>query len=136
MRCEAQDGSYNPAEAPTRNKLQNGKATANAVRRRPAAATSTPMRANREKKNRPPVPDIPIETPSKKPRLSEEAKPMMPIEGEKVQYRGATVDMCLESRDYYWRIKFPAGTIPSRAKALVFLHIYIYIREHVQSYSV
>ena len=84
IRCEAQDGSYNPAEAPTRSKPQNGKITADAVRRRPAAAASTPMRANREKNNRLPVPDPPIATPSKKPRLSEEAKPMMPIEGEEV----------------------------------------------------
>ena len=98
------------------------------------------MRANREKKNRTPAPDIPTETPPKKPRLSADAngKPMMPIEGEQVHYRGATVDMCCQSRDYYWRIKFPRGTVKGRDKAPVFMYIYIYIyiREHVQSYSV
>ena len=61
---------------------------------------------------------------------------MMPIEGEQVHYRGATVDMCCQSRDHYWRIKFPTGTVKSRDKVTVFVYIYIHIREHVQSYSV
>ena len=141
IRSEAQDGSDNPAaarEASTRSTPQKGNEnTADAVRQRPAAATSTPMRQRPNKKNRTPAPGIPTETPPKKPRLSADAngKPMMPIEGEQVHYRGATVDMCCQSRDYYWRIKFPRGPVKYRDKALVFMCVYIYIYIFVSTYN-
>ena len=94
--------------------------------RRPAAAEGTPTRAKPEKKRKP---DTPSEAQPKKPKPSADAKnkPRMPTDGEKVYYRGATVDECCQPRDLYWRIKFPSGTIKSRTEVTVFMCTYMCI---------
>ena len=54
-----------------------------------------------------------------------EGKPLMPTQGEEVHYRGAIVDMCCQSRDFYRRIKFPKGTIKSYPKVMLVMCIYV-----------
>ena len=47
-------------------------------------------------------------------------EPEMPTEkGQEVQYLGTKVDMKIEARDCYWRIRFPKGMLKDRPKALI-----------------
>ena len=124
-------------EDPTRSgALSCSEDPATATMPRPAAAEGTPTRAEPEKKRKP---DTPNEAQPKKPKASTDAKnkPRMPTDGEKVYYRGAIVEEFTRARssslDLTWRIKFPSGTIESRAKVTVFMCTYMCIYMMVAS---
>ena len=48
----------------------------------------------------------------------------MPTEtDQEVEYMGATVSLNLQSRDYYWRIKFPKGMLDAHPQAFIIHYI-------------